>query len=78
MNRVPIPNRTAQFKTVMVFKDKKQELIVDGVVKGKISRESKGEDGFGYDPIFYVTEYDKTLNEKLSRWFLISFNLSSL
>ena len=27
MNRVPIPNRTAQFKTVMVFKDKKQDFI---------------------------------------------------
>ena len=60
MSKVPMPNRGAFFKTVMVFKDENKELIVDGVVKGKISRESKGEDGFGYDPIFYVTEYDKT------------------
>ncbi len=63
MNKVPMPNRGATFKTVMVFKDENKELIVDGVVKGKISRESRGEDGFGYDPIFYVTEYDKTFAE---------------
>ena len=63
MSKVPMPNRGALFKTVMVFKDKNQELIVDGVVKGKISRELRGDDGFGYDPIFYVTEYDKTFAE---------------
>ena len=63
MNKIPMPNRGAKFKTVMVFKDKNKELIVEGIVKGKISRESKGDDGFGYDPIFYVTEYDKTFAE---------------
>ena len=63
MSKVPMPNRGAFFKTVMVFKDENKELIVDGVVKGKISRESRGDDGFGYDPIFYVTEYDKTFAE---------------
>ena len=63
MSKVPMPNRGALFKTVMVFKDENTELIVEGVVKGKISRESRGDDGFGYDPIFYVTEYDKTFSE---------------
>ena len=63
MSKVPMPNRGALFKTVMVFKDENTELIVEGVVKGKISRESRGDDGFGYDPIFYVTEYDKTFAE---------------
>ena len=63
MNKIPMPNRGAKFKTVMVFKDENKELIVEGIVKGKISRESKGDDGFGYDPIFYVTEYDKTFAE---------------
>ena len=63
MSKIPMPNRGALFKTVMVFKNENKELIVDGVVKGKISRESRGDDGFGYDPIFYVTEYDKTFAE---------------
>ena len=63
MNKIPIPNRTAQFKTVMVFKDEKQELIVEGVVKGIISRELRGDEGFGYDPIFFVPELGKTFGE---------------
>ncbi len=63
MKKIPIPNRTAQFKTVMVFKDKNQELIVEGVVKGLISRELKGDNGFGYDPIFFVPELGKTFGE---------------
>ena len=63
MKKIPIPNRTAQFKTVMVFKDKNQELIVEGVVKGLISRELKGDQGFGYDPIFFVPELGKTFGE---------------
>ena len=63
MSKVPMPNRGALFKTVMVFKDENEELIVEGVVQGMISREIRGEDGFGYDPIFYVPENDKTFAE---------------
>jgi|TARA_Y100000817_G_C16628394_1_gene442781 XTP/dITP diphosphohydrolase len=63
MIKVPMPNRGAKFKTVMVFKDQKKELIVEGIVKGKITRESKGDDGFGYDPIFYFSDYEKTFAE---------------
>ena len=63
MHRVPMPNRGAIFKTVMVFKDESEELIVEGIVKGIISREARGEDGFGYDPVFYVPENNKTFAE---------------
>ena len=63
MHTVPIPNRGATFKTVMVFKDENKELIVEGIVKGKISRESRGDDGFGYDPIFYIPTYQCTSAE---------------
>ena len=63
MRKIPMPNRTAQFKTVMVFKDKNKELIVEGVVQGRISRESRGEDGFGYDPVFFVPQLEKTFAE---------------
>lgn len=63
MHRVPMPNRGAVFKTVMVFKDESEELIVEGIVKGIISREARGEDGFGYDPVFYVPENNKTFAE---------------
>ncbi len=47
----------------MVFKDESEELIVEGIVKGIISREARGEDGFGYDPVFYVPENNKTFAE---------------
>ena len=63
MSKVPMPNRNAIFKTVMVFKDENEELIVEGVVKGIISREIRGENGFGYDSIFYVPENNKTFAE---------------
>ena len=63
MHRVPMPNRGAIFKTVMVFKDESEELIVEGIVKGIISREARGEHGFGYDPVFYVPENNKTFAE---------------
>ena len=63
MHRVPMPNRGAVFKTIMVFKDESEELIVEGIVKGIISREARGEDGFGYDPVFYVPENNKTFAE---------------
>ena len=63
MIKIPMPNRVAEFKTVMVFKDENKELIVEGVVKGIVCREARGEDGFGYDPIFLVPELDKTFAE---------------
>ena len=32
-------------------------------LEGEIARDSKGKDGFGYDPIFYISEENKTLAE---------------
>jgi XTP/dITP diphosphohydrolase len=34
-----------------------------GVVEGEISREPRGNGGFGYDPVFYYPPYRKTLAE---------------
>lgn len=38
-------------------------LQVEGECEGLILREPRGEAGFGYDPLFYVPEYGKTLAE---------------
>lgn len=56
-------NRNAQFKTVIALNiDGKQELFT-GIIKGKISIEKIGTNGFGYDPIFIAEGYDKTFAE---------------
>ncbi len=60
LDGTPPEKRTARFKTVMAFTDEARELTVEGVVEGLISPEPKGVGGFGYDPVFYMTEMNKT------------------
>ena len=63
MENVPNDKRMAKFRTVMAFIDDKMELIVEGCVEGIITDVTKGVDGFGYDPVFYVPEMNKTYAE---------------
>ena len=63
MQNVKEKERTAQFITCMAFTDGKMELVSEGLVKGIITKEIKGVGGFGYDPVFYVTEKNKTFAE---------------
>ena len=45
-------NRNAQFRTVIALIIDGKEMLFDGIVKGTIATEKKGDSGFGYDPIF--------------------------
>lgn len=45
-------NRKAQFRTVIAYICTDGEYIFEGTVKGQITTEMKGSDGFGYDPVF--------------------------
>ncbi|ONN27772.1 xanthosine triphosphate pyrophosphatase [Thermosipho affectus] len=58
-------DRSAQFVCVATyFNPKKGVLIsVEGKVEGEISREIKGNFGFGYDPFFIPHGYEKTFGE---------------
>ncbi len=53
-------NRKAQFKTVIALNlNGKQELFT-GIVKGEITLEKTGNQGFGYDPIFQPEGFSET------------------
>ena len=53
--------RTARFVCAMaaVMPDG-QEIATMGVMEGRIGHEAAGENGFGYDPIFYLPQYKMT------------------
>lgn len=57
MEQVPEAERTAKFVTVitMLTPDGKK-LVARGECPGTILREAHGENGFGYDPVFFVPE----------------------
>ena len=53
MNGVETAKRTARFVCVLCFiDDKGEKLVIRGTVEGIIGTEPKGENGFGYDPVF--------------------------
>ena len=52
--------RTAHFKTVAVYVHKETELSAEGVVEGVITEKEEGVGGFGYDPVFSVSDMKKT------------------
>jgi XTP/dITP diphosphohydrolase len=56
-------NRQAQFRTVIALILDDKEYLFEGIVKGKITEEKRGTDGFGYDPIFIPDGFDKTFAE---------------
>lgn len=56
-------NRAAQFRTVVALVDEDREYTFEGVCKGEIITEQKGDKGFGYDPVFVPEGYEKTFAE---------------
>lgn len=57
-------DKKAKFVCAMVLIASKDKVIkVQGEIKGIIVNEEKGNNGFGYDPIFYIPEYNMTFAE---------------
>ena len=63
MENIPADKRIAHFKTAIALVGKNMELVSEGVVEGMITTKPKGVGGFGYDPVFYVLEKNKTYSE---------------
>ncbi len=63
MVNIPPKKRSALFRTAIAYVDENMELTTEGVVEGVITDVSKGIDGFGYDPVFYMPGMKKTYAE---------------
>lgn len=61
-NMADTKDRTAKFisAVAMVFPDGKT-VQAEGSCEGEIAYSPLGENGFGYDPVFYIAEFDKTV-----------------
>lgn len=55
--------RTARFRTVISYVDSENEFYDEGTIEGRITLESSGVDGFGYDSVFLPNNYEKTFAE---------------
>lgn len=61
LREVPEGARTARFQCLMVYlrrADDPTPLICQGTWEGRILFEQRGDNGFGYDPVFYVPTHD--------------------
>ena len=63
MENIPTDKRIAHFKTAIALVGENMELVSEGVVEGIITTKPKGVGGFGYDPVFYVLDKNKTYSE---------------
>ena len=55
--------RKARFRTVIALLQGGKEHLFEGIVEGEIATERRGQDGFGYDPIFAPVETGITFAE---------------
>lgn len=64
LENVADPDKTARFRCCMalVLPDGR-EFVTEGAMEGIIAREPKGINGFGYDPILFIPEYNRTSAE---------------
>lgn len=63
MHDVPVGQRQAQFHCVLVYLRHAQDptpLICHGIWHGEIALQPQGQNGFGYDPVFWVPELNCT------------------
>lgn len=64
MEGVPENERACRFHAVLAFAapDGREETA-EGVCEGRLAREPSGLNGFGYDPVFYLPQFGRTMAE---------------
>jgi len=64
LNKIPEGRRTAKFRCAMVLASPDKIIgTVEGACFGSIGFKEVGSNGFGYDPLFILSEYNKTFGE---------------
>lgn len=62
LQAVPEEKRTARFICVLVFYEPSGQWVqTEGICEGRIAAAPRGDQGFGYDPVFYLPELKKTM-----------------
>jgi len=64
IEKIPEFERSARFVCAMAFcAPDGTQLTVKGICEGLITRECRGQSGFGYDPVFFCPKLSKTFGE---------------
>jgi XTP/dITP diphosphohydrolase len=64
VRKAPGDRHGARFVCIMaLILPDRREIVVEGDVRGRIARERRGTQGFGYDPIFFYPPLGKTFGE---------------
>ncbi|WGF91489.1 non-canonical purine NTP diphosphatase [Aequorivita marisscotiae] len=56
-------DRSARFKTAIALNMEREEIMFLGICEGKITKEARGNSGFGYDPVFQPKGFTTTFAE---------------
>ena len=65
LSGVPNNKRSARFVCHLALANNKGQIVVEahGTIEGQIMHNPRGENGFGYDPLFYIPEFGCTAAE---------------
>jgi XTP/dITP diphosphohydrolase len=59
---IPPRERTARFRCAVAIASPNKVIgTAEGTCEGVIALEPRGKDGFGYDPVFYLPDFDRTM-----------------
>ena len=63
IKNIPDPQRTARFRCVIVLAGPDGTILgeSEGVCEGRIAQVPVGDNGFGYDPVFYLPQFNQTM-----------------